>query len=820
MAGDLLATARWECCSVTPGDIAEPAALAADGWLPATVPGTAAGALRAAGRPIAGVDFDGSDWWFRTRAECRAGPHQLQLDGIATVSDVWVNGRRVLHSDSMFARHQLGLELAGGAVDIAIRCAALAPLLALKRPRPRWRSGLVAQQGLRWFRTTLLGRMPGWAANAAPVGPWRLVRLRRLDPVEITERAIQTRVVDGNGFVEVRLTVTSELPIAAAAITVGTSTVAAVAVAVARMAGNVTTLTATVRIDDVELWWPHTHGAQPLYPLTLQLETATFDLGTVGFRTVAAERAAGAFNLSVNGVPFFARGACWVPPDPISLNPSDELLREALRQYVDAGFNLVRITGTMTYESATFWRLCAELGLFCWQDAMFATLDPPADADFEALVIAELRDVFAGLQGNPAIVVISGGSESEQQPAMLGLSAERRALPLLEDTVQALAAELLPGVPYITSSPTGGVPPTRIDTGVSHYFGVGAYLRPLSDARTAGVRFAAECLAFATPPDRDTVEQFFGGDAVAAQDPRWQAAVPRDNGASWDFEDVRDHYVKELFRVDPAQVRRADPQRALDLGRATVAQVVQDVFSLWRRPASGCAGGVVLSMRDLMPGAGWGLVDSTGAPKAPWYAAARVLAKVAVFCTDEGLDGVAIHVANDGADPLEGALSARLFGTTGVGLESVSVSLKVPAHRTETFSLLELLGEFRDLNHAYRFGPATYDAVHVSVADPGGVLRCEATHLLLGQARPLLADIGLDATAQAREGGHELVIATRDLAQWVSIDCPGYRPADSWFHLVPGASRTIALRTVGGARQPAGFVRALNCSATTQIVRQ
>src|SRR6185312_10275888 len=122
-----------------------------------------------------------------------------------------------------------------------------------------------------------------------------------------------------------------------------------------------------------------------------------------------------------------------------------------------------------------------------------------------------------------------------------------------------------------------------------------------------------------------------------------------------------DHYLRELFGVEAGELRRYDHERYLELSRAVSGEAMAAVFGEWRSSGSGCGGGLVLWLRDLVPGAGWGLVDSAGTPKQALARLRSALAPTAVWITDEGLGGLAIHAANDGPEPLRARLRLALY---------------------------------------------------------------------------------------------------------------------------------------------------------------
>lgn len=674
-----------------------------------------------------GADVDAAAWEFRTRlAEPPPEADEevvLRFGGLATVCDVHLNETLILSSTSMYATSTVDVgRLLTGDDELVIRVRPL-DLTTPRKPRARWRPA-IAPGGLRFHRTTFLGRAPGLMAGPPPVGPWRPVVVERRKGIAVDRLRVRA---GSDGVVEVDADIRSLAgPLAEVEVEVGGAR--------APLAAG------RVVVPDPEPWWPHTHGTPALYPVRLHVGDQVIDAGRVGFRSVDG------LPLRVNGVPVFARGAIWTPgADP----------RASLERMRDAGMNMVRVAGTTAYETDEFHDLCDELGILVWQDLMFANLDYPfADPEFHATAVAEATEVFDRVAAHASTAVVCGNSEVEQQAAMLGVIVERAGFFATE--APTLLAESGSDAVYVPSAPYGGDLPFHPGEGVDSYFGVGGYRRPLSDVRASGVTFAAECLAFANLPD--------DGDTTP----------PRDPGAGWDFGDVRDHYLRERYPYDTEAA-----------ARQVTGEVMADVFGEWRRAASGCGGGLVLWWRDLVPGAGWGLLDSRGRPKVAYRHLARVLAPVAVWLVDEGLGGIDAHVANDRPTPLRTTLRVALYRDFETLVETATTDVEVAPHSVLRVGVERVLGHFADVSYAYRFGPPAYSLV---VADIGQSL---AVALPLGPP-PVEAGLGLRAV---RNGG-EVVVTTRRYAHGVRIHVDGGEPADDAFPLEPGGTRTVAVTGV------------------------
>jgi beta-mannosidase len=764
----------WQLAGAAPNEIADPSGVDRLSWTPAAVPGTVA-------QVVGGnEDLDSRDWWYRTTV---AGPiNTLHFGGLATLAQVWLNGQLILESSNMFQPHSVDVSTHAREDNELVICfRSLNAALQQRRPRPRWKTRLVRNQQLRWFRTTLLGRMPGWSPGPAPIGPWRPIVFDRRAPIAISLR-VQLEGNDG-------IVIPSGSEQSGGRLRVGD------------ISGP---LNEPLRIPNVKRWWPHTHGEPALYACVAEVDSRTYDLGAIGFRTIEGSPSEG---LRINGVPIFCRGGCWT----LSLDDSTADLARTLRLLRDAGSNMIRVGGTFAYESDAFYGLCDELGILVWQDFMFANMDYPADDEkFVASVRKEATQQVERLRRHPSVAVYCGGSEVEQQAAMVGAPRDLWRSSLFDEVLP----EICEGEIYVPSSPSGGALPFHTNKGVTHYYGVGAYLRPITDARRANVRFASECLAFANVPERELVDAVMEKDAPATHDPRWKRGVPRDNGSPWDFEDVRDHYLRELFDVDPAQLRSFDVQRYLDLSRVVTGEVMSQVFSEWRSARSSCRGGLVWFLRDLIPGAGWGVLDSRAFPKAAFHYLKRVWQPQTVVITDEGLNGLHLHVVNDRATPLSATLDLTLMRDGHVVVAQAATPCHVAPHSVTAFESDALLNGFYDPAYAYRFGPPTNDVSIATLTASDGSVVAEAFHFPV-QAEPKRAIAPtVVAEARQRDGAWNVTLQSDRFLYAAHFDTPKLQPRDNYFHLVPGREKTVAF---AGTAPFAGYVEALNLEEPVRI---
>jgi beta-mannosidase len=800
-------TEGWTMAVLPAGRCETPAdAVQAGLWLDAPVPGTAAQALKQGRRSYENnrQRLHDCDVWYIRHLDAHRGM-RLRFEGLATLADVFINGDIAATSESMFQPLELTLEH-NGLIELALSFRSLNRRLGtVKGKRARWKTSLAENQDLRFIRTSFLGHMSGWCPPVDIVGPYRPVTTLACNTISRRDIELAATCDNGTGM----LTANFTLPAGYNA-TNAFSLICAGQSAPFRQDGNV--LRATLSLPEIEPWFPHTHGKPRLHHVAISCGDQTFSLGKTGFRHISIDRGADGsrFGFVINGVKAFARGACWTPPDIVSLPCDKETLLRQLATMRDAGMNMVRVPGITLYESPAFFEAADELGIMVWQELQFANFDYPfADESFRAIAEMEARNFLKATRANCSLVAICGGSEIAQQAAMMGMPKS-----VWENCTNAagfreIATQERADIVFIENSPVDGDLPFHVNNGIAHYYGVGAYLRPLEDARCANVSFAAECLAFSNVPDAASLHAHMNVPAV--HHPIWKQRVPRDRGASWDFEDVREHYMHALYGIDCASLRREDPERYLAFARAAPAEVMEATYDEWRHPRSRTDGALVFLWKDLWFGAGWGIVDSTGRPKSVWYALERAFRPIQLIMTDEGVNGLHLHILNETSETRKLKLAIDCLAQ---GCNSVARGeriMDVNPRGTTTINTVEFFGAFFDANYAYRFGPPAHNIVVGQLRDADtGKLASEAFHFPLGRAR-VMGDPEIEASLIEEDGDFALALQCRRFAQTISIDEQEFLPMRNYFHLAPGERRVVPLRRLKtSATRPQGSVRALN----------
>jgi beta-mannosidase len=206
-------------------------------------------------------------------------------------------------------------------------------------------------------------------------------------------------------------------------------------------------------------------------------------------------------------------------------------------------------------------------------------------------------------------------------------------------------------------------------------------------------------------------------------------------------------------------------------------------------------------------------------PKAAYYALKRTWSTRQVTLTDEGLNGLDIHLTNETTEKISGTLEVVLLREPNTVVVQREIPISVAARSRETLCADEILERFYDVTYAYRFGPPQHDVVAVTWYDDQRQVLSEAFHFIERQIKPDArnSDIAAQYTV-LNEGIVEVALTADRFLHHVFLKADGYLPDDNYFHLVPGRTKRVEFKPL--SENPVAFsaiLEAINLASPAPV---
>ena len=635
-----------------------------------------------------------------------------------------------------------------------------------------------------------------WGPSLVTCGIWRPVRLLAWNVARLAEvQVLQDHA--RQGAVNVTARVAAECARAARltaviAVSLKGQELARQRVPLARGRGL-----ARIQVKNPLLWWPRGMGDAHLYQVDVTLvdadETVLDTCGKrIGLRRLELIRQKDqwgeSFHFAANGIPFFAKGANWIPSDQFQNRVTPEIYRSLLTSAAEANMNFLRVWGGGIYESDEFYDLCDELGLCVWQDFMFACGVYPGDQSFFDNVRAEAVENIRRLRHHACLALWCGNNEMEQGwdewgwPKQHTAAIKRAYQKMFHKVLPALVASEDPERCYWPSSPSSGkvfeVKPNNDTMGDAHLWEVWHGLKPFEWYRTSLHRFCSE-FGFQSFPEPRTVEGY-----TEPKDRNITSRVMELHQRSPIGNAAMLHYMLSWFRMPSGF------ENTLWLSQLQQGLAIKYAVEHWRRNMPRCMGALIWQLNDTWPVASWASIDYHGRWKALHYMAKKFFAPVLVSGLEDTKAGtVAVHLSSDRMEEVAGVLRWSLTTVAGKSLQRGVRKVTLPAGGTACVETLKLTkwidkGTNRDLLVWLEF------SVHGKVVSRDLVTFVRPKHLEL-------ADPALDVAVKP-DGAGAYVVALKAgspaLWAWLSLRDTDAVFADNWICLEPGRAVEVRVK--------------------------
>ena len=408
----------------------------------------------------------------------------------------------------------------------------------------------------------------------------------------------------------------------------------------------------TITIDDPKLWWPNGLGEQPLYTVSVELlqdgEVIDSWERKIGLRTVTvstkADKQGNEFAPVVNGKKIFAMGADYIPEDHLLSRINTEKRRTLLGDCKLANFNFLRVWGGGYYPDDEFYDLCDEFGLLVWEDMMFACSMYELTDEFEETIRAEFADNIKRLRHHASLALWCGNNEMESfvaypdnAPWVSKRSEVKDYLLMYERIIPEIVKDLDPDRFYWPSSPSSGGSfddPSDPNRGDSHFWTVWHGNAPFDAYRAHNFRFLSE-FGFQSFPSFNTITDGISKDK---EDHNAFSYVMEKHQRNASANGKIMFYLQQRYRY---------PDNFKDLIYASqllAADGIRYGVEHFRRIRPVCMGAVYWQLNDCWPVISWASIDYYGRWKALHYYAKRFFSPVMISCEEQTFDTARLDI--------------------------------------------------------------------------------------------------------------------------------------------------------------------------------
>jgi beta-mannosidase len=750
--------------------------------------------------------IENADWEYRktlvvTPEMLRHQHLDLVFDGLDAYAEIYINDKLALTADNMFLGWRIDAKPLVKAGDNQLRIVFPSPITAAAKiaATDPWRVRTKVEAKT-YIRKAAYEYGWDWGPRFVTSGIWRPARLEMWDKARIADLYIHQKDVTAavaHVSIEAEVIATDDSA-ATIAVEYGTGERRTSVSRNVTLSKGLNHVVLPIDINQPERWFPTGYGAQPIYKfnakLTVNKKLEAEKQAKAGLRAIVLRRDLDqwgrSFEINVNGVPIFGKGADVIPFDAFPSRVTTSQYRQVLQSARDANMNMIRHWGGGYYETEEFYDMCDELGIMIWQDFMFGNDWQPGIYAFKQGVEKEAEFQVKRLRNHPSIVLWSGNNETEaalgwkgraELPADVRYQMWQDYLTVFSGILDRTVNRLNPETPYWPSSPSADYEELTeaYQSGDMHDWSVWHGRVPFNEYEKHFPRFMTE-FGFQSFPELRTVEAFTVlEDRTSIFTPVMLAHQKNAAGNSI----IRDYMLR--YYGTPK-----DFNNFLYSSQVLQAEAMRIGAEHLRRTRPRAMGSIYWQLNDCWPVASWASLDYYGRWKALQYYAKRFYNPLLVSPHLEN-GALATYIVSDKTTTTNAQLRIRLMNLEGTLLRDDKRDVEIPALSSKSYASWPL-SEF-----ASKEGTNAAKIFAVAELTVGGE-RVSSNVIYMVEPKLIhLPPASIETALSVAGDGYVLRLSSKVLARSVYASFGNFdvKFSDNYVDLLPGEAREIKINT-------------------------